>query len=96
MIVARMVWHVQPGKVEQVAEMLSQFLHDPDHPMKRVYIPKISPLHRVVFEEEYESVAEWERHRNEWGASEFAAEFMPKWYEPMEGGGTEEIWELVG
>ncbi len=59
MIVARMVWHVKPGKVEQVAEMLSQFLHDPDHPMKRVYVPKISPLHRVVFEEEYESVAEW-------------------------------------
>ena len=90
MVVDRMVWHVKPGKVEQVVEMLSQFLHDPDHPMKRVYVPKISPLHRIVFESEYESVADWERHRDEWNA----AEFMPKWYEPMEGGGAEEIWEL--
>jgi hypothetical protein len=90
-----MFWNVKPGKVEQVAEMLKQVLHDTDQPIKRVYVPKISPLNRVVFEQEYENLAEWERLRDEWSASEYAAEFMPKWYEVVEGGGTEEVWELV-
>lgn len=66
MIVERFVWNVKPGNREQFVKKLSEQLHDPGNPIKRVYTPRTGTLDTVVAELEFENLGQWEMAWNEW------------------------------
>jgi hypothetical protein len=60
----------------------------------RVYTPRIAPFSQVVAEWEYESLEAYDKFWEEWSARPETAQFMEKWNELTENGGTNEIWNL--
>ena len=63
------------------------------HP-RRLYSSNISPFDRLVFEAEFENLAEYVKFWAEWFASPEGAAFMEKWDTLTKSGGTNEIWTL--
>lgn len=61
----------------------------------RIYMSSIGPFDVIALEFEGENLEEYERVWAEYFASPEAAQFLEKWYEVTETGGTNEIWELV-
>ncbi len=96
MIVQRITWKVKMGAEDKAIEMLMPYLRGENYPLRRVYRPLIaSGAYGVIAAEfEFENQAELERTWQEWLATEDANEFMPKWNELLESGGSE-LWELV-
>jgi hypothetical protein len=74
MIVERFVWNVKPGNRAKFVEKLSSYLHDPNHPIARVYTPRTGALDTVVAELEFDNLGEWEMAWNEWQPPEEAIE----------------------
>lgn len=63
--------------------------------LRRLYSSNISPFDRLVFEAEFENLAEYEKFWAEWFAAPESAVFLKKWDDLLEAGGTNEIWTLV-
>jgi hypothetical protein len=61
----------------------------------RLYVPKIGPFSTLVFEAEFESLAEYEKFWAEYFASPEGVAFNEKLDTVTESGGTNEIWALV-
>ena len=61
----------------------------------RIYLSGIGQFGQVVFEAEYESLAEYEKTWATWFARPATADAMKEWLELVRPGGTNEIWELV-
>ena len=96
MIVNRQTMIVKPGRLDE-AEALAvaetkrvSFPHS-----RRLYSSNISPYDRLVFEAEFENLAEYEKFWAEWRASPETAAFQEKFNDLLEAGGTNEIWTLV-
>jgi hypothetical protein len=61
----------------------------------RIYISSIGPFDILAVELEGENLEEYEKGWAEYFASPEATQFLEKWYEVTETGGTNEIWRLV-
>ena len=64
------------------------------HP-RRIFTANIGRYDRLVFEAEFENLAEYEKFWAEWRASPEGAAFLKEWNDLLEAGGTNEIWTLV-
>lgn len=64
------------------------------HP-RRIYSSDIGPHDRLVYEAEFENLAEYEKYWAEWFASHESVAFVKKFNDLLEAGGTNEIWTLV-
>jgi hypothetical protein len=63
------------------------------HP-ERIYTSNIGLFDRLVYEAEFENLAEYEKYWAEWFATPEADAFLKKWNDLLEAGGTNEIWTL--
>ena len=96
MIAVRFTHVVKPGCVGAVVALLKEHR---DHPATqdraiRIYSTIWGPSHAVIWEAEYESLAEWENAVAEWPRHPMAASFWKEMDKLVESGGTREIWNL--
>ena len=96
MIVNRQVYKIKPGCMDEAVAMLVA-LREQGPRTSCVYRSQFGPFATVVFEMEFENLAEYEKDWAEWFASPEGAALEEKWVPLMaEGGpGTNEIWTLV-
>jgi hypothetical protein len=96
MIVNRQTMIVKPGcsdEAEALAVAETKRVSFPH--ARRLYSSNLSPFDRLVFEAEFENLAEHEKFWAEWRASPETAAFLKKFNDLLEAGGTNEIWTLV-
>ena len=96
MITNRRTFIVKRGRLQEAAALIKAEAERVDiaNP-QRVYVPEIAPFDVLVYEADYESLAEYEQVWAEWLASPEAAAFLEQWDAITETGGTNEIWTLV-
>lgn len=94
MIVNRRTFVVKRGRFE---EAVALFMAERERKgiTGRIYVPETGSFDTIVMEQEYESLEEYEKDLSEYFASPEAAQFLEKWYDLTETGGTNEIWRLV-
>ena len=63
------------------------------HP-QRIYSSNISPFDRLVYEAEFENLAEYEKYLADWFASPEGSAVAEKLNSMLESGGKNEIWTL--
>jgi hypothetical protein len=61
----------------------------------RIYRPKVASYDMVVWESEFENLAECDRLLSEFFALPEFPPLMARWNEARQAGGTREIWNLV-
>ncbi|MFN8491777.1 MAG: hypothetical protein U0350_29525 [Caldilineaceae bacterium] len=61
----------------------------------RSLVGLVADFDTLVFESEWNSLAEWEKFWQDWGASPEAAAFLQKWGEVAESGTTHQLWTVV-
>ena len=95
MLVHRVTWNVKPGKQEEAEELLRKAgeMYPSPH-VVRVYVPETGPFNTLVYEVEFENLADYQAHWQKWYALPGRAEFMEKWNELVTGGG-DQLWNLV-
>ena len=96
MIVQRMTYVVKRGCMPEIVAMLKALREslDSDHHIRRIYTPNIAPIDILAVEWEYESLEDYEKAWADWLDNPRRAEFMEKWWELTESGGTNELWDL--
>ena len=94
MLVNRRTFVVKRGHMKE-AVALAVAERDRTGTASRIYISSIGPFDILAFEDEGENLEEYEKDWAEYFASPEAAQFLEKWYEVTETGGTNEIWRLV-
>ena len=94
MIVNRRTFVVKRGCMEDIVALCIAERERSILPY-RIYVPEIGPFDVIAFEFEFENLQEYERAWAEWLGAPDAAEFMAKWYDLTEPGGTNEIWTLA-
>lgn len=90
-IVNRRTFNAKRGKLAEVVAMLKAEKNDL---VKRVYSSHYGTFDQAVLEVEFSSVAEMEERWAQWFQSDYAQEFVPRWLEITESGGTNEVWIL--
>ena len=95
MLVNRRTFIVKPGHLEEAIELLKAEVTRvwPSMPV-RYYREHIAPSDTGAFEAEFESLAAYEKAMAE-GWPRVSAEYLEKWNQLAEAGGTNEFWELV-
>ena len=95
MIVNRRTFSIKRPRMQETVDWLRARWKEFNHPHAiRVYTPNIASFDILTFEIEFESLAGYEKFWADFSARPETAEFMSKWYELTEGGGTNEIWTL--
>jgi hypothetical protein len=94
MIVQRRTYVVKGGCMPETVAMIKAIIetHDFEHHIRRVYTPSIAPPGILAVEWEFESLEEYEKAWADWRDSPGSAEFMERWFELTESGGTNELW----
>jgi hypothetical protein len=96
MILQRLTFHVKPGRMDEVVEMLKaadEVLGSTD--ISRIYTPNIGQFDVVVNDLEFENLAELDALWAEWWSNPETPAFMEKWNELVDAGGGSEVWNLV-
>jgi len=95
MIVNRRTFVIKRGCWQEAVAMVKaeQERLDPGAAF-RLYTPNIAPFDILAMEWEYGSLEEYEKAWGDYSVSPEAAEFMERWYELTETGGTSEVWDL--
>jgi hypothetical protein len=65
-----------------------------DHHVRRIYTPSVAPPNELAIEWEFESLEQYSKIWADWSDSPLSAEFMERWWELTESGGTNELWNL--
>ena len=94
MIVNRRTFVVKRGCMDAIVALSIAQREQIGRPY-RIYVPEMGPFDALAFEFEFENLQEYERVWAEWFGAPDAAEFMAKWYDLTEPGGTNEIWTLA-
>ena len=95
MIVNRRTFVVKRGRMQDVVELLREGGPDFPHPHpRRFYTPRIAPFDVLAIEIEFENLKDYEEYWTKWGTRPETAEFMDKWFELTQNGGTNEIWTV--
>jgi len=95
MIVHRITFKVKPGRTNEVVQMiLDEWKRGGSNVPHRVYVPVFGPQDQVCWEAEFADLAERKKFWDEWWSQPTNPEFMKKWVELVESGGTSEIWVL--
>jgi hypothetical protein len=95
MIVHRSTFLVKQGAMDDLVAMMKEEAERISFPFTfRVYTPNIAPRHVLAAEWEFGSLDEYEKFWTDWSARPETAEFMEKWNQLTERGGTDEIWDL--
>ena len=96
MIVQRRIWAVKPRCLEEAEALTMALLERFPHPhARRVYVPKIAPHDTLALEIEFQNLEELEAYWAALPASPGFPEFLEKWFDLRDRGGTNEIWTLV-
>lgn len=94
MIVNRRTFNLKPDRVEDALALAKAtqpaFGHN-----SRYYVPLVAAWHVLVWEAEFQSLAEYDGAMAEYWTRPEAAEELKKWRECFAGGGANELWELV-
>lgn len=91
-VVNRRTFIAKRGHLDEVVAMLKG--EGGDDPASRVYRSHYGPFDAVALEVEFESVAAMEQGWAEWYASPGGEQFMQRWLEITESGGSNEVWIL--
>ena len=95
MIVNRRTFQVKGGCWEEaVALMVAETKRVRLPHARRIYSSNIGPFDRLVFEAEFENLADYEEFWAEWSASPEGDAFVEKWETLVKSGGMNEIWTL--
>lgn len=100
MIANRRIFNTRTGRRENAVEWLQREVAAEKalggFPGKtRIYVSSIGQFDQVVYEAEFESLAEYEEAWATWAARPTTPDRMKEWREFVKPGGTNEIWELV-
>lgn len=90
-IVNRRTFIAKRGHLDEVIALLKEEKTDL---VKRVYRSHYGTFDTAVMEIEFASVAEMEERWAAWFKSDYAQEFVPRWLEITESGGSNEVWIL--
>ena len=91
-IVNRRTFIAKRGHVDEAVALLKG--EEGGDIVSRVYRSHYGPFDTVALEVEIGSVEAMERGWAEWGATPEAEQFMKRWIEITEPGGTNEVWIL--
>lgn len=94
MLINRRTFVVKRGCMHDVVALLKAERKQ-GHTTYRIYTPHIAPFDVIIIDFEFENLAAYEKKWHEWFTSPESAEFMERWYELTENGGTNEIWNLI-
>jgi hypothetical protein len=94
-IVQRITWVVKKNCLEKLLEMIKESAANSPIQKIRVYIPNIGPNDVFTAEFEFENLADLEMTYSEWFSIPETTEFLRKWDELTETGGSSEVWNLV-
>ena len=96
MIVVRFTHVVKPGCTRAVVALLKEHREHPATPNRsqRIYSANLAPTHTVIWEAEYENLAEWEKAVEEYPRHPLAASFWEQLNKLLDGQGSREIWNL--
>jgi hypothetical protein len=97
MLAYRRTYHVQKGRMQKALEAAQEILvYSREHnAVARIYSPEIGPEDVLVLEMDWETAEERDQFLEELRASQWYAEFGPKWLDVMERGGSREVWRLI-
>jgi hypothetical protein len=96
MLVQRLNFQLKPGNQEKAVELIkeTQTMLETPHGVG-IYTPNIGPFNTLVYDIEFESLAEHEEFWAKWWALPETPAFMERWNELTDVGGYSEIWTLV-
>ncbi len=95
MVVNRRTFVVRQGSMEDLVAVMKAEAERINLSFAfRIYTPSIAPFHIVAAEWEFGSLEDYDKFWTDWSARPESAEFMEKWYNLTERGGTNEIWNL--
>lgn len=96
MFVNRLTYNTKLGKVEKAAELQKESLAmNPAPHGSRLYTIVFGPFSKLVLELEFENSAEMEDYWERFWSLPENPEFIERWYETVDAGGSNEIWQLV-
>ena len=93
MYVNRRTFIVKGRKMDEAVALFKDLVKDFPHPV-RLYVTETGPFDILVWEGEYENLAEYERLTKEY-IERITPEWWEKWDSVTENGGSNEIWRLV-
>lgn len=93
-IVNRRTFIAGRGHAQEVVDMLKGEGETSRDMPYRIYRSHYGPFDQVVLEIEFEDVAAMESMWADWNASDRGMEYMRRWVEITEPGGSNEVWIL--
>lgn len=97
MYIERTVLAIKPGTDEELFGLVKHYLQDEENAfkLKRVMSPTVAPPYHMALEWEWESLAAMEKGWSEWREDPDTAEFYSKWLALINGGVSNEVWEVM-
>ena len=93
MIVNRRTFRLKQGRAQAAAAAINaSYAKDPGTQKVRWYISDIGPFDTLVFEIEFQDIADYNKF---WTTFDPGEDFWNTWFSFTDTGGTNEIWELI-
>lgn len=100
MFIDRRVFKIKVGRLPEAlalanAERARTYQQYSDIGTFRYMVGLVGDFDTLVFESEWQSLADWERYWQAWGADPESAAFLQKIGAMMESGGKNQLWTVV-
>ena len=100
MFIDRRVFRVKVGRMQEMlaianAERVRSQQKYSNAGEFRYMVGLVADFDVFVFESKWNSLADWEKYWQEWGADPESAAFLEKIWETMESGGEHQLWQIV-
>ena len=100
MFIDRRVFRVKVGRMQEMlaianAERVRSQQKYSNVGEFRYMVGLVADFDIFVFESKWNSLADWEKYWQEWGADPESAAFFQKVSETMESGGEHQLWQIV-
>jgi hypothetical protein len=96
MLAYRRTWYIKLGRMGQARELIQQAvdIFKERSLVGRAYSPRFGPADVIVWEEDWESVEDHDKHWAEFRGDPETQEWFEAWHEVVERGGQQEVWRL--
>lgn len=100
MFTDRRVFRIKTGRMNEALALANAERERTQHKHSRLAtfhykVGLVAEFDTLVFESEWNSLADWETYWQEWGADPESALFLQKMWETMESGGEHQLWRIV-
>ncbi|MEZ4869381.1 MAG: hypothetical protein R3C14_49115 [Caldilineaceae bacterium] len=99
MFIDRRVFRLKPGHMPEVLALVkanhNQTLQHHSNFKARYMVGLVAGFDMLVFESEWNNLAEWEQFWPAWAAHPESGLFLQRWAELLDDGGDHQLWRVV-